>query len=307
MATPRPTAVPAGSTPAQEPKDDGLFGPESITWRIGVSAPMAVGGLAAAIVQMLLPRVMRMIDQSSSFFEYPERRGELTGQYEMTIIYGDRAAAEHAGETLRAIHRHRSAVDPVTGETYRADQPDLLLWVHNSLTFMLLRAYNRWGGALTLAEQDRFVAEQRIAARLVGADPEQAAGSTADLQAYMRSMHPKLAFTAPCKRMIDMLAPARPKPGVPGFIAWALGRAAIDLFAPEHRLLYGVRWTRLDHLGADAAARTLSQMVNRKLPHSDAVHQARASAIAHAFGRGGKAGSPVPAASGPATSSASGG
>ncbi|MGE0539254.1 MAG: oxygenase MpaB family protein [Dehalococcoidia bacterium] len=296
VVTPRPAVVPVGSTPAQEPTDDGLFGPESITWRIGVSAPMAIGGLTAAIVQMLVPRVMWMIDQSSSFFDYPESRGERTGQYEFTIIYGDRAAAEHAGETLRAIHRRRSAVDPTNGETYRADQPDLLLWVHNSLTFMLLRAYNRWGGILTTDEQNRFVAEQRVAARLVGLDPEQAAGTTAELQTYMRSMHPKLAFTAPCKRMLDLLAPSRPKPGAPGFLAWVLGRAAIDLFPPEHRLLYGIRWTRLDRLGADAGARTLSQLVRRQLPYSDAVLQARESAIAHAFGRGGKARAPAPMA-----------
>lgn len=292
MPTPRPSSVPAAGLPAQEPADDGLYGPESITWRFGVSAPMAIGGLAAATVQMLLPRVMWMIDQSSSFFEYPARRGELTGQYEITTIYGDRAAAEHAGETLRRIHEHRSAVDPVTGEPYRADQPDLLLWVHNSLTFMLLRAYNRWGDPLTPAEQDQFVAEQQIAARLVGVAPGEAAGSTAELQAYMKSMHPKLAFTAPCKRMIEMLAPSRPKPGMESFIAWTLGRAALDLFPPEHRLLYGIRWTRLDHLMADTAARTLTQMAKRKLPYSDAIHQIRGEAIAHAFGRGGKAGGP---------------
>ena len=129
--------------------DDGLFGPDSVTWRCHTDPTMLIIGSASATTQMLHPRVMRMIDQASSFRTKPDLRAQRTGEYVMTITYGDRAAAEHAGATLRKIHQHATAVDPETGETYHAETDDLLLWVHCALVWMSLRAWDAYGPALT--------------------------------------------------------------------------------------------------------------------------------------------------------------
>jgi uncharacterized protein (DUF2236 family) len=119
-----------------EPADDGLFGSGSMTWEVFTSATSGLAGIPAVLLQMLLPRVMWMIEQSlitALGSEANAKRGQLTLAYENTIIYGDRTAAEHAGATLRKIHCHRHAVDPRTGERYPADSPDLLLWVHMTI------------------------------------------------------------------------------------------------------------------------------------------------------------------------------
>src|SRR5687767_4994793 len=106
MAAERPVVLDAeGGTPS----DDGLFGPGSVTWRVMASPATSIGASAAVLAQMLHPRVMRMIDQASSFREEWDERARLTGEYALTISYGDAAAAERAGEVLRRIHRRRTA------------------------------------------------------------------------------------------------------------------------------------------------------------------------------------------------------
>jgi uncharacterized protein (DUF2236 family) len=54
------TAVPT-------PDDDGLFGPGSVTWRIMARPEIWVGGLRAAYLQALHPRVMRGTWQNTAF------------------------------------------------------------------------------------------------------------------------------------------------------------------------------------------------------------------------------------------------
>lgn len=108
MASERPVTV---QQPVERPADDGLFGPESVSWRAYAGPASAIAGATAVLMQMLHPRVVRMIDQASSVRERPAERQRLTGEYLLTTIYGDRAAAERAGEVLRTIHEHRKAVD----------------------------------------------------------------------------------------------------------------------------------------------------------------------------------------------------
>jgi uncharacterized protein (DUF2236 family) len=71
--------------------------------------------------------------------------------------------------------------------------------VHCALTWALLRAYAHWGPELSPAERDRYIDEQRTAARLVGVDPALAPSTTAALDAYMERMRPQLAYIIEAK------------------------------------------------------------------------------------------------------------
>ena len=280
--SPRPDVAAAGLS--QSPKDDGLFGPDSVTWRLHSSPAPMIAPAAAVLVQMLLPRVIWMIDQSSSVYEHPEERARLTSEYGASTIYGDIETAERAGATLRNIHRHHVAVDQQTGESYSADEPDLLLWVHSTIPWAVLRASRRWGPNLSAAEEDTYVKEQREAARLVGIEPESAPGSVAELDAYMASMRPKLAFTAPAGRLLDMMLPHRVTFTAPGIMKWLAGRMIVDLLTPDQRRLYGIKWTRLDHMIASAGSRVILPLITSKLPYTQHLSELRSDALSHAFG-----------------------
>src|SRR5688572_11730064 len=92
------------------------------------------------------------------------------------------ASTVERNPALRALHSRMKAVDVDTGVAYDAGEPDLLRWVHVTIPWALLRACDRWGPAFTPAERDQFILEQRVAARLVGLDPESVPGNMAELE-----------------------------------------------------------------------------------------------------------------------------
>jgi uncharacterized protein (DUF2236 family) len=279
--TDRPDAV---TTTGLHTKDDGLFGPDSVTWRCHTDPTMLIIGGAAATTQMLHPKVMRMIDQASSFRQFPERRAQRTGEYIMTITYGDTETARQAGATLRRIHQHATAVDPESGETYHAEVDDLLLWVHCSLTWMSLRAWDAYGPALTPEEQDRYVTEQQEAAALIAVPLDRTPSTRAELDTYMDDMLPHLAFTHEAVWFKDMMVPKGFPLGVKPTVSRIVNRAALGLMAPAHREMFGVMWPAWQDKADHLAAAALFAAIRNKVPAAAAVAEVRAGLDATAFG-----------------------
>lgn len=276
--TRRPDVVQRGA----HTTDDGLFGPDSITWRLHAQHCMVLVGVGAATAQMLNPRVMRMIDQASHFRANPEARGRGTHLYILTITYGDTATAKHAGETLRRIHQAVLATDPVTGETYNAEVSELLLWVHNSLTFTALRAFDRYGFRLTAADRDQYVREQKIAAELVGVDPLLAPTSAAELDDYMVQTLPTLAVIPESLWFRKMMTTSGK--GLNGLAEKIVKDAAIGLMLPEHRELFGLTFSRARDRAARFGAKRILALMNSKLPLERAIPTLRHEVDISAFG-----------------------
>lgn len=281
MTTARPPGVDAGPHTA----DDGLFGPDSVTWRSMAHPATAIGATAAAMIQMLYPPVMYVVDQASSFRTRPELRAQRTSDYATTITYGDVEAAETAGRSLRRIHTRCVATHPDTGQRLVADDPDQLIWVHNALTWALLRAWDSFGPRLSSAERNRFVEEQKVGARLVGCDVDAVASSVADLDAYMVSMESRLAMTAPCIWFKDLMT-ERPAEGGPAAAAGKhlMVQASVALMSEHHRALYGFPWGPVRERLVVVASRAALGSVASKIPLDRAVAQLRSHVDAHAFG-----------------------
>jgi uncharacterized protein (DUF2236 family) len=285
VATTRPIAV--TELPAR-PRDDGLFGPGSVTWRAFASPASAIGGATAVLMQMLHPRVVRMIDQASNVRSDPAGRAARTSQYLTTIYFGDTETAERAGEVLRMIHGQKRATDPITGETYTPNEPDLLMWVHCTLVWAVLAACARWGPPFTSAERDLFVAEQRTAARLVGLDTETVPRAAAELDAYMEMMRPQLAYVIATRFMREMVVPPKLPFTPAGLVQLVLTRAAVDLLPEDLQDLYGIRWPSLNHALVRLATSVMTQSAAKKLPYERLVPELRQQTDVHAFGRAAK-------------------
>jgi uncharacterized protein (DUF2236 family) len=280
-AAPRPVAM---DRDLDAPGDDGLFGPDSVTWRIMASPVTSIGTSAAVLAQMLHPRVVRLIIQASTFERNPELRGRLTAEYGITTTYGDTAAAEAAGATLRSLHGRMKAVDVETGEPYDANEPDLLRWVHCTIPWSMLRASERWGLQLTPAEKDRYVLEQREAARLVGLDPESVPGNVADLEAYIAGMMPQLAYTSAAGRIRAIMVPRRIPRTSSEVVSRLMSLAAVDLLPQEMRELYGYWWGPLQRGLLNVASAGIMRAALGKMPYERVLPQLRDHAHAHAFG-----------------------
>jgi uncharacterized protein (DUF2236 family) len=189
---------------------------------------------------------------------------------------------------LRTIHGHKRAVDPITGETYTPNEPDLLLWVHATLVWAVLAACDRWGPRFTPAERDRFVDEQRVSARLVGLDPEAVPRSVAALDAYMLGMRPHLGYVTATRFMREMMVPPKLPFTPAGLVQLTMTRAAVDLLPPDIQDLYGFRWSGLNHLLVRLGSALILKGAARNVSYDRLLAELRAQTDEHAFGRAAK-------------------
>ncbi|MGW6956173.1 oxygenase MpaB family protein [Streptomyces chartreusis] len=185
--------------------DPGVFTPHSVTWQMHADPMMWVAGIRALYLQALHPRAVRGVMQNSDFRHDAWGRLLRTANFVGTITYGTTEAAEKAGARVRKIHSMLSATDPDTGERYGVDEPELLLWVHCAEIDSYLQVGRRSGFRLTDAEADRYIAEHRASARLVGLDPDAVPANRAQMAAYFEQVRPELACGPEARAVDDFL------------------------------------------------------------------------------------------------------
>jgi uncharacterized protein (DUF2236 family) len=230
--------------------DPGLFGPGSVTWHVHGDPVMWIAGVRALYLQALHPRAVRGVMQNSDFRQ--DARGRLlrTADFVGTITYGTTRAAEKAGARVRRIHSRLKATDPATGERYGVDEPGLLLWVHCAEVASYLDVARRSGLRLDDGLADRYLDEQREAARLVGLDPATVPATTGQLAAYFERVRPELAAGPEARDVDDFLrrppsarcwSPPAPCSGVrsPHSPTTACRRTPRRCTAERHRLRTG--------------------------------------------------------------------
>ncbi|MFG1944582.1 oxygenase MpaB family protein [Nonomuraea sp. NPDC048826] len=242
-------------------EDHGLFGPESVTWRVMGEPILLVGGFRALLMQSLHPRAMRGVMQNSAFMNPDEAwsRFVRTTEFVRVRTYGTREEVERAGRRVRKIHATLTGRDPDTGERFRLDEPESLLWVHVGEVDSYLSVARRAGVRLSDAEADAFVSEWRRAAEVVGLDPAGVPGSVAELRAYVERARPGLRLVPeaahPLKASLHTPLPgllATFRPVVPALTVLAF--ATLPRWA---RRLYGLPATPVGDLWATATLRAL--------------------------------------------------
>ncbi|GAA1011930.1 hypothetical protein STXM2123_4195 [Streptomyces sp. F-3] len=183
-----------------------------MTWNMHGDPMMWIAGVRALYLQALHPRAVRGVMQNSDFRRDAWGRLLRTAGFVGTTTYGTTEDAEKAGARVRRIHGMLRATDPETGERYRLDAPELLLWVHCAEIDSYLHVLRRSGFPLTDAQADRYVAEQRTSARLVGLDPAVVPADRAELAAYFDRTRPELAAGAEAREVDAFLLrpPAHP-------------------------------------------------------------------------------------------------
>jgi uncharacterized protein (DUF2236 family) len=259
--------------------DVGLFGPDSVTWKLHSEPILIVGGLRSLYLQALHPRAVAAVAQNSAYRSDPWGRLQRTSTYVATVIFGTTEEAEEAGRRLRRLHARLTAVDPRTGAPFRIDEPDLLRWVHVTEVESFLTTAVRAGLKLTPDEVDAYYDEQRRAAALVGLDPDTVPASAAEVAAYYEAMQPELAMTRDAAETAAFLTvppvPGSLAPSLPLRLALTLGpprwaytsvaATAAGLLPPWARRLYGgPGWAATD-MTAGLSARGLRLLLTTVL------------------------------------------
>jgi uncharacterized protein (DUF2236 family) len=250
--------------------DLGLFGPDSVSWRVHGEPVLALAGLRALYLQALHPRAMAGLAQTSGYRSDLWGRLERTAIYITTVVYGPSDDARAAAARVRRVHSRLRGTDPATGEQFRVDEPDLLRWIHVTVVESFLTTARRAGVRLTDDEADQYLAEQRTAAELIGLDPATVPGSVADVAAYYDSVRPDLKMTRQAAEALLFLSTTVPMRWGLGYTpvrgAWlALSALAVSLLPPWARELYGLPVLSATDLSATLSARAL-RLTLRALP-----------------------------------------
>jgi uncharacterized protein (DUF2236 family) len=224
------------------PTDHGLFGPDSVTWRVHTDPLVVVGGFCALHIQALHPPSMWGTFQNSRLIDPEQAYARLrrTTDFVAVRTFGCTEEVERVGRRVRKLHARLRGRNPETGEVFRIDDPENLMWVHCGEVLGYLAVARAGGVRLSAAEQDRFVDEQRRAAEVVGLDPAVVPGSVAELDAYVSRMLPELRVTREVLLgqlgLARMSMPVRELPALVGFAGYALlGLALLPSWA---RALY---------------------------------------------------------------------
>ncbi|MET3807302.1 uncharacterized protein (DUF2236 family) [Nakamurella sp. UYEF19] len=269
-------------------QDRGLFGPDSVTWRVHSDPTYAVGGLRGLLLQALHPLAMAAVEQNGGFDADPWGRLTRTSQYIATITFGTEVEALRASARVRGIHRKLRGTDPFTGEEFRLDRPDLLLWVHCCEIDSLLSTALRGGLELSDVEADAYVAEQIRSAELVGLPAASVPATQAELAEYFSAVRPALKltkaarrgargiFTPPMPGWVRLLTPARPAWG--GLAALSVG--LLPTWARRMYRLPGLGVTDLASTSALRALRTTALAVPERFREGPTLKEAKARQIA---------------------------
>lgn len=244
---------------------DGYFGPESIVRRLG-NTPVTplLGGGAAVLLQVAHPLVAWGVVEHSGYRHDLWKRlvGTLRALYQVT--YGDKAEAERAGARVRQAHRRvygtttcQLGVFP-PGTRYSACDPQLMLWVHATLVYSSLAAYQRFVEPLSERELEQYHAEMRTVAQLFGAPASVLPRSYAEFCDYVDAQFESdtIRATLPAQKIASVIL-ATPLPAPLRLLAPAHRLATARILPPRLRREYNLRWTPLHELALPVAGHTL--------------------------------------------------
>jgi uncharacterized protein (DUF2236 family) len=182
--------------------DPGLFGPDSVSWRLMGDIATMVGGLRALLIQAAHPEVVAGVGDHSRYREDPLGRLSRTSAYVTATTYGAMPEVERAVATVRRIHVPVVGVSS-RGVPYDAAHAGFSAWVHNALTDSFLTANQVYGSVrLSPIEADRFVEEQTRVGALLGADPMP---TTRDGLAQWLAEHPDIGPSPEMADAVDFL------------------------------------------------------------------------------------------------------
>ena len=196
-----------------------------MTWRVHSDRVFAIGGVRALILQALHPLTMAAVAQQRGFEEDFWGRLDRTGRYVSTLTYAPASQAQRLAAQVRGIHRKLRGTDPDTGDTFRLDRPDLLLWVHCCEVESFLTTARRAGAPISDADADEYLREQLLTARMIGIPEAMVPTSVREMTQYFADVRPELRLTDAAQKGVRVLAvppmPKRVRLLTPARPAWA--------------------------------------------------------------------------------------
>ena len=236
----------------------GVFGPDTLTWRIDREAVIFLGAGRALLLQLAHPWVAAAIAEHSTTFADPIGRFHRTFDIVFAMVFG---SLDRALLSSRQLHRRHSmivgempeTVGPfAAGSRYCANDIPALRWVHATLVESALIANDLVLPPFSAQERERYWAESRLLGALFGLTANDLPAHWSGFTAYTAAMAQSETLTvSPAAREIatQIFSGARPWLRPPRWY-----RALTARMLPERlRAGFGLTFDERDNKAADNA------------------------------------------------------
>lgn len=182
----------------------GLYGPDSVTWRVNRESLIFLGAGRAILLQLAHPAVAQAIADHSRVTREPVGRFRRTFAQVFPMVFGSLEEAISVAWRVYRVHRRIQGRLP-DGAPYAATDVDALVWVWATLTDTALLVYEKTVRPLTPSELRTYYTESRLSMLLFGVFPEELPGSWAEFSAYFARRAAQLQVIPAARRLADEL------------------------------------------------------------------------------------------------------
>lgn len=248
----------------------GIFGPQSISWRIDRESALFLGAGRAALLQLAHPWVVSALAEHSALMNDPIKRFHNTFRIVFTMVYGTLDQALAAARRLYLLHTTIRGAMPEDvarwkrGSHYEANETAALRWVFSTLVESAILAHDCVLPPLAVDEREQYYGEWKILAALFGLPASSLPEDWEAFAAYNRAMHAcdELGVSASARAMAHSL--------LAGAGSWARPplwyRALTTEWMPERfRREFGLQFGERERQAVARAKRRLPG-VYRRLP-----------------------------------------
>jgi len=210
-----------------------------VSWRVFKNpGALAVGGVAAVLLEFAEPRIRTGVWEHSSYKHDPIGRSQRTGMAAMIGVYAPKAVARRVIQGVTNMHARVSGRTP-DGEAYAALDAELLDWVAATAAYGFVSAYDRFVAPLSEAEKRQFYAEGAPVAALYGA--HRMIRSDSDFLAMMQALLPRFESHQIVTEFLAIVQSGPSPLRLPRRVRRALAQAAVSILpAPvRERLALG--------------------------------------------------------------------
>jgi uncharacterized protein (DUF2236 family) len=172
----------------------GIFGANSISWKINRESALFLAAGRAALLQLAHPWVAVALAQHSSVLSDPIARFHNTFRVVFSMIFGSSHQACAAARSLHQLHTRIRGELPsplaryAQGSRYAANHIPALRWVYATLVQSAVLAYESVLPPLSAAEREAYYLESKTLAALFGLPATSLPADWEAFTAYIASM-----------------------------------------------------------------------------------------------------------------------
>jgi uncharacterized protein (DUF2236 family) len=252
----------------------GYFTDDSMLRIVQREMAVALAGPRALLMQAAHPVAFAGFFEATTMLAEPYDRLQRTARVLSAIAFGTREQADAATRPVRAVHRrvhgtlrHDAGRFPA-GTPWRADDPELLLWIIATLVDSNLLVYQRYVRRLSRDEREAYWQDFRRLAKLFGLPYKDSPKDLRAFEDYVTAMlgSGDLHVGEKARQLAVeiVMRPPVPRRALP--LIELANQITVGLLPPTVRRQYGLRWDPVREAAVRGGAEYLRRLVVPVLP-----------------------------------------